>query len=87
MDALERAEEARERNAGLMYEASLLGPQEPAETLILASYHLRIIGPEGWPSFPDPRGTIRAALRETEENVSDLLPEGYYCKIEEDRNE
>lgn len=26
---------------------------------------------------------VQRALAEAEENISDLLPEGYYCKIEE----
>ena len=83
MDALERAEEARERNTGLMYEQSLAEPQEAVESVLLASYRLRIMGPEGWPGFQHAASELGFITSETEENISDLLPEGYYCKIEE----
>jgi len=82
VDSLRAAEEARERNTGLEYEQSLRGPQEAAQSVRLASYRLRVMGPEGWPGFPGPAG-LGGALSEAEENISDLLPEGYYVKIEE----
>jgi hypothetical protein len=82
-DSLRAAEESRERNAGLDYESSLAGPQEAVESVLLASYRLRIMGPEGWPGFYAPTSFLTAALEEAEENISDLLPEGYYAKVEE----
>lgn len=49
----------------------------------LATYTLRVMGPEGWPDFPDAARGLGGALSEAEENLNDLLPEGYYIKIEE----
>jgi hypothetical protein len=82
-DSLRSAEEARERNMGLTYEASLEGPQEAAEGVLLASYRLRVMGPEGWPRWRHPSPDLGRALSEAEENISDLLPEGYYVRFEE----
>ena len=83
-DSLRAAEESRERNAGLMYEQSLGEPQEAVESVLLASYRLRVMGPEGWPGFGDALLVIGRALSEAEENISDLLPDNYYVKFEED---
>ena len=84
-DSLRSAEEARERNTGLMYEESLQSPENAVQRdyVTLADYRLRLVGPEGWPGFEDPVGVLGRALSEAEENISDLLPEGYYVKIEE----
>ena len=84
-DALRSAEEARERNTGLEYENHMAWPQEPVQRdyVTLADYRLRLVGPEGWPGWGDPRQGIQRALEEAEENISDLLPEGYYVKFEE----
>ena len=84
-ESLRSAEEARERNTGLMYEESLQSPENAVQRdyVTLADYRLRLVGPEGWPGFDDPVGQIGRALSEAEENISDLLPEGYYVKIEE----
>jgi len=84
-DSLRSAEEARERNTGLMYEESLQSPENAVQRdyVTLADYRLRLVGPEGWPGFEDPVGQIGRALSEAEENISDLLPEGFYVKFEE----
>ena len=84
-ESLRSAEEARERNTGLMYEESLQSPENATQRdyVTLADYRLRLVGPEGWPGFEDPVGQIGRALSEAEENISDLLPEGYYVKFEE----
>ena len=84
-ESLRTAEEARERNVGLEWEASLAGPENAVQRdyVTLADYRLRLVGPEGWPGFEDPVGQIGRALSEAEENISDLLPEGYYAKFEE----
>jgi hypothetical protein len=44
----------------------------------LMTWTLRLMGPEG--AVPE---EMAGALSEAEENISDLLPEGYYVKIEE----
>jgi len=84
-DSLRSAEEARERNTGLAYEDSLASPENAVQRdyVTLADYRLRLVGPEGWIGFDDPIGVMGRALSEAEENISDLLPEGYYVKIEE----
>jgi len=84
-ESLRKAEEARERNTGLMYEESLAGPENAVQRdyVTLADYRLRLVGPEGWPGFEDPVGQIGGALSEAEENISDLLPEGYSVRFEE----
>ena len=87
-DYLRDAEEARERNIGLAYEEHRERVESPENAsqrdyVTLADYRLRLVGPEGWPGFEDPVGQIGRALSEAEENISDLLPENYYVKIEE----
>jgi len=84
-ESLRSAEEARERNTGLMYEESLQSPENATQRdyVTLADYRLRLVGPEGWPGFDDPIGVMGRALSEAEENISDLLPEGYYVRFEE----
>ena len=79
------AEEARERNTGLAYEESLGGAEKAAQSdhAVLATYNLQVIGPEGWVGFSDPVGVLGRALEEAEENISDVLPEGFYVKIRE----
>lgn len=87
-DYLQDAEEARERNIGLAYDQhreAVASPENAVQRdyVTLADYRLRLVGPEGWPGFEDPVGQIGRALSEAEENISDLLPEGYYVKFEE----
>ena len=84
-ESLRSAEEARERNTGLMYEESLRGAENAVQRdyVTLADYRLRLVGPEGWIGFDDPIGVMGRALSEAEENISDLLPEGYYVRFEE----
>ena len=84
-ESLRTAEDARERNEGLVYAESLASPENAVQRdyVTLADYRLRLVGPEGWIGFDDPIGVMGRALSEAEENISDLLPEGYYVKIEE----
>lgn len=84
-EALERIETLRDLTAGLEWEESLAGPENAVQHdyVCLATYNLQVIGPEGWPGFEDPIGVLGRALSEAEENISDVLPEGYYVKIRE----
>ena len=57
-----------------------LGTEEP-EPVVLQTYTLELLGPRGsilaaWVAWEN-------AIRETEENLTDLLPEGYEVKIKE----
>lgn len=83
--SIEKLEEHRERTTALEWEEHSARAQEPVQDdyAVLATYTLQVIGPEGWPGFPAPLGVIDAALRESEENVSDLLPNGYSVLIRE----
>ena len=53
--------------------------------LLFQRYRLRIMR-DGLPADDEDEieARVQAAISEAEENISDLLPEGYYCKIEED---
>lgn len=84
-DTLRTAEEAREDSESLAYEEWRASREEPVQRdyVTLATYNLQVIGPEGWPGFEDPVGVLGRALSEAEENISDVLPEGYYVKIAE----
>lgn len=89
-DYIERAEIQRETVDGLRYEEyhaerqrGEYADEETPDPIRLATYTLRIMGPEGWPGFPDAARGLGAALSEAEENLNDLLPEGYYTVIEE----
>ena len=53
--------------------------------VLFVRYIVRIIGPETTEeNDSDVDVAVERAISEAEENISDLLPEGYYCKIEED---
>jgi hypothetical protein len=58
-----------------------LGTEKP-EPVVLQTYSLQLIGPledsPVWTGFKNLRDTF---LRETEENLTDLLPAGYSVKI------
>lgn len=52
--------------------------------MIAATYVLNLIGPDGWE--PEGGGSLSlggSLLREVEENISDLLPEGWSITIRE----
>ena len=53
--------------------------------LLFQRYRLRIMR-DGLPADEEDEieAQVQRAISEAEENISDLLPEGYYCKIEED---
>ena len=61
------------------------GPTEREEVAVLQTYTLQLVGPPR--HYPDGMliGASVAwnALKETEENLTDLLPEGYSVKIRE----
>ena len=51
---------------------------------VLATYTLQLIGNPPWTWTPnETTGFYQTHLRETEENLSDLLPEGYEVRIKE----
>lgn len=83
--SIEKLEEHRERATALEWEEHSARAQEPVQSdyAVLATYTLQVIGPEGWPGFGDALLVLSNALREAEENVSDLLPDGYGVKIRE----
>ena len=63
--------------------------ENPPEPVVLQTYTLQLIGPSpqraGWqgPLQSTATGIGPRLLRETEENLTDLLPAGYSVKIEE----
>jgi len=75
------AEEAARMHALALGDAAekLRKPGEKSEPVVLQTYTLQLIGPSyhGEHAIPD------HLLRETEENLTDLLPEGYEVKIKE----
>ena len=78
------AEEAARMHALALGDAAekLRKSGEGSEPIVLQTYTLQLLGPSSqWAIWPY---LIRADfLVETEENLTDLLPEGYSVKIEE----
>ena len=55
--------------------------------VLFARYRLRVMGPPESVEAEDAisvEDLVSQAISEAEENISDLLPEGWYAKIEED---
>lgn len=61
-------------------------PFAPNEHAVLATYVLQLIGPRlDIPVVPEGfgRALVGGLVAEAEENLSDVLPDGYYVKIRE----
>jgi len=82
------AEEAARMHALALADAAeqVRNPGEESEPVVLQTYTLELLGPHypelaWWAHVPPSQWA--ASLRETEENLTDLLPSGYSVKIKE----
>lgn len=84
-EALERAEEARDRNVGLEYEMSLGRPQEAVQAP-LTCFTVQVFGaeyPETWLESAELARKLRTLMAETEENLNAGVMPGFTFKIRE----
>jgi hypothetical protein len=58
-------------------------PWEPSDKAPLATYTLQVVGPSDSRHEAFGTGLSEQLLRETEENLTDLLPEGFRVVIRE----
>ena len=78
------SEEAARMHALALADAAekLRNPGEGSELVVLQTYTLELIGPRNHALESEAR-IANAFLHETEENLTDLLPEGYSVRIKE----
>jgi len=78
------AEEAARMHALALADAGekLRNPGKESEPVVLQTYVLQLLGPRNH-TLESEAHIANAFLTETEENLTDLLPEGYSVKIEE----
>ena len=79
------AEEAIRMHALALGDAAekLRNPGEGSEPVVLQTYTLQLLGPKNAARPTWTHGVPSSFMRETEENLTDLLPAGYSVRIKE----
>lgn len=84
-NALERAEEARERNVGIEYEQSLREPEEAVQAP-LTCFTVQVFTqtpPNTWAQARELAERLTALMAETQENLNTGVLPGFTFKIRE----